>query len=242
MRLSLVSAPAAALQVPTWLQASLDDAVATGIAETATWATSHPTGTAQQFDRDVLASITPPPTGAVQQAELAELRTIERARTSAGTERAVALARWAGRDTWDDALREIRSTLGTDQARRAEQLLRAATQRVGAVTNDAKDAFDRLRPYELDPTLTTVVSRPPGNASHPSGHSSGSYAAALVLASFLPARADELVALADEVAFSRLYGGVHFASDVVVGARIASRIVADVLRRDASTTTTAAAA
>lgn len=242
MRLSLASPPAAALQVPAWLQASLDDAVATGATETADWAAAHPSGTAQRFDRDVFDSITAPPSGDAERAELAQLFQIARARTTVGTDRAVALARWAGQKAWDDALGEIRSTLGSDQARRAEQLLRVATRRVGVVTNDAKDAFDRLRPYELDPSLTTVVSRPPGNASHPSGHASGSYAAALVLASFLPARAAELVALADEVAYSRMYGGVHFASDVVVGARIASRIVADVLRRDAATTTTTAIA
>jgi acid phosphatase (class A) len=242
VRLSLVFAPAAALQVPTWLQSSFDDAVATGATEAADWSVAHPAGTAQQFDRDVFASIDHPPTGDAQDAELAQLHSLERRRTPAGTERAQSLARWAGSDTWKDALREIGATQGAAQARRAEQLLRVAGERVRTVTNDAKDAYDRLRPYELDPTLTTVVSRPPGNASHPSGHSSGSYAAALVLASFLPARAAELVGLADEVAFSRLYGGVHFASDVVVGARIASRIVADVLRRDAARADTSAAA
>ncbi|MCW2921450.1 MAG: phosphatase family protein [Thermoleophilia bacterium] len=241
MRLSLVSVPAAVLQVPAWLQSSFDDAVAAGTAEAASWSASRPAGTAQQFDRDTLASVTAPPAGAAQQAELAQLHALEARRTTAGTERAVALARWAGTDTWRDAVREIGATQGADQARRAERLLRRAGERVGKVTNDAKDAFSRLRPYELDPTLTTVVSRPPGNASHPSGHSSGSYAAALVLAAFLPARAAELVALADEVAFSRLYGGVHFTSDVVVGARIAARIAADVLRRDAAMNALAAA-
>lgn len=241
MRLSLESAPAAALQVPTWLQSSFDDAVSIGRSESAAWATSHPTGTAAQFDRDVLASVTAPPTGDAERAELAQLHELEARRTAAGTERAVALARWAGTDTWRDAIREIGATQGAAQARRAEQLLAIAGERVSKVTNEAKDAYDRLRPYELDPTLTTVVSRPPRNASHPSGHSSASYAAALVLASFLPARADEFRRLADEVAFSRLYGGVHFTSDVVVGARIAARIASDVLRRDARKLESAAA-
>lgn len=245
MRLSMVSvpgsAPAAALQAPAWLQASLDDAVATGVTEAAEWNARTPDATTAQFDRATFESIGRPPTGSDERAELAQLHAIARRRTKVGNERAESLARWSGRETWNDAIREIGATQGADQARRAQELLRTAVARVRVVTNDAKDAIGRLRPYELDPTLPTVVTHPPkGNGSHPSGHSSGSYAAALVLASFLPERALELVALADEVAYSRLYGGVHFASDVVVGARIASRIVADVLRRDDLTRASAA--
>jgi hypothetical protein len=45
-----------------------------------------------------------------------------------------------------------------------------------------------------------------------------------VLAGFFPSRAAELAALADEAAVSRLYGGIHFRSDNVVGLDFGRRI------------------
>lgn len=239
MRLSLGHAPGTALKVPTSLAAELRDAVAAGQDEAAGWARIHPSGSTTRFDRDTLGSIATPPTGEQQRAELEELHAIAAARSAQGTERAMQLDRRAGWETWEATIDLIGRTHGADQARRAAELVRVAAARVDKVSGDAKRQFDRPRPFQLDPSLTTAVSRPHGNASHPSGHASGAYAAAIVLASFVPERADELLDLAAEVAFSRLYGGVHFRSDVVVGARIAARITADVLRRDAQRTVAA---
>lgn len=222
------------LEVPQQVRAALDDAVDAGRAEAEGWARVHPTGSTNRFHRDTIASISTPPSGAQQAAELAELHEIAATRNEVGTAYAVALAKRAGWDAWEATIAQIGKEQGPDQARRAAALLDRAAKRTDAVSSETKATFDRQRPYEVDPTLTTVVPVPHGNASHPSGHASGAYAAAIVLASFVPERADELMEMAAEVAYSRLYGGVHFRSDVVVGARIASRIATDVLRRDAA--------
>lgn len=219
------------LELPATTKVALDQAVTSGVAEAGAWGAAQPAGTAGAFDQDVLASIGPPPTGAAQAADLAASHAAMTTRTTAGNEYAVYLARTSGRDTWASVIDEIGRTQGAAQAKLAVQLLELARRRNGEVTDLAKQQYGRLRPYQVDRTISTVVPQPNNNASYPSGHASGAYAASLVLGALLPSRAAELRELADQVAYSRVYGGVHFTSDVVTGARIGSRIAADVLRR-----------
>ena len=61
----------------------------------------------------------------------------------------------------------------------------------------------------------------PATYSFPSGHSASSFAAATVFAFALTRRRAAIIwALAATVAFSRIYIGVHYPLDVVVGALI----------------------
>jgi hypothetical protein len=93
---------------------------------------------------------------------------------------------------------------------------------------DAKYTYWSLRPVTairrlIDPTWLPHIATPPF-PSYVSGHSTTSGAASTVLAGFFPTRAAELAALADEAAQSRLYGGIHFRSDNVVGLGLGRRI------------------
>jgi acid phosphatase (class A) len=222
------------MHVPTWMRTPLDAAVSAGRDEAAGWARVHPTGSTNRFHGDVLKRIAPPPTGDAAAADLQLVRDAAATRTSSGDARAVDLARRAGWDVWEGVIADIRVQQGPEQAHRAQVLLRAATDRTHAITSTAKEAWGRPRPYEVDSSIKTVVTRPEGNPGYPSGHAAGAYAPALLLSALLPARAAEFMDLAAEVAWSRVYGGVHFPSDVVAGARIAGAVVADVLRRDAA--------
>ncbi|MCW2950520.1 MAG: Acid phosphatase, partial [Thermoleophilia bacterium] len=94
----------------------------------------------------------------------------------------------------------------------------------------SKAAAARARPFVDDPTLTVAIDKPGNNPSYPSGHSSGAYAGAEVLAYLMPDRAAEFMNIAAQVAYSRLYGGVHYPSDVIAGAKIASTITAVLTR------------
>ena len=74
--------------------------------------------------------------------------------------------------------------------------------------------------------------RMPSSTSFPSGHSASAAAFAVAVGDLLPAHRMPLRAAASIVAFSRVYTGVHYPSDVLVGAavgallgRLASRTV-----------------
>jgi undecaprenyl-diphosphatase len=82
----------------------------------------------------------------------------------------------------------------------------------------------RHRPFEhqLGPSLRTH--------SFPSGHSATSFAAATILAGYAPRYRVLFYALACLIAFSRLYNGVHYPTDVVSGALLGIAL-ALILRR-----------
>lgn len=85
------------------------------------------------------------------------------------------------------------------------------------LANGLKLATDRPRPYVADPgqdPLTRAVLE----VSFPSGHAATAFAGATALLRFLPRRAVPLYVLAAAIAWSRVYVGVHYVSDVVVGA------------------------
>lgn len=82
-----------------------------------------------------------------------------------------------------------------------------------------KALVQRPRPFLTLETLEPLVRRPT-SFSFPSGHSCSSFAAAHTYSLALDSRAFRAVtmALAVLMAFSRLYVGVHYPTDVLVGA------------------------
>lgn len=90
---------------------------------------------------------------------------------------------------------------------------------IGAlITNAAlKNIVARTRPYEMINGLILLVEKQ-SDFSFPSGHSCASFAAAMVYYKMLPKRYGvPAVVLAALIAFSRLYVGVHYPSDVIAG-------------------------
>lgn len=90
------------------------------------------------------------------------------------------------------------------------------------VTNlTIKPLVSRLRPWIVMENFTALVAEPDPN-SFPSGHSCSAFAFAVALCIMLPKRWMKVTALcmAAVMALSRLYVGVHFPSDVVVGSLI----------------------
>lgn len=80
-----------------------------------------------------------------------------------------------------------------------------------------KNAVARIRPYEVVEGLQCLVGRAV-DFSFPSGHSGSSFAAATVIADLFPKRYGiPAVILAFLIAFSRLYVGIHYPTDVLVG-------------------------
>ena len=187
---------------------------------------------------EVVAAEPPPPpstSSAEFRAELAEVR-----RTVDGLSRdqlAVAL-RWndgAGTYTppghWNDIAAEyVRDAAMSEvRAARAFALLNVAMHDVAVGCWDAKYRYFNPRPGQLDPSIKTVIGLP-NFPAYPSGHSTFSAAAAAVLSSIFPQGAGAFESMADEAGISRLYGGIHYRSDVVQGKAHGQRIGAAVLR------------
>ena len=109
------------------------------------------------------------------------------------------------------------------RASRAFALLNMAMHDAAVGCWDAKYFYFNPRPSQMDSKIRTVVGLP-NFPSYTSGHSTFSAAAATVLTYLFPSRAAYFEAEKEEASLSRLYGGIHYRSDINAGKEHGKRI------------------
>ena len=102
-------------------------------------------------------------------------------------------------------------------------LLNMAMHDAGVGCWEAKFYYFNPRPSQLDPNIKTWTGLP-NFPAYVSGHSDFSAAAADVLSYLFPSGTAYFNAQAQEAAMSRLYGGIHYPSDISAGLTHGKRI------------------
>ena len=126
---------------------------------------------------------------------------------------------------WNDvALEYVRDAKMSEvRAARVFALLNMAMHDAGVGCWEAKYHYFNPRPSQLDPSIKTEIGIP-NFPSYTSGHSTFSAAGAAILSYLFPGGATSFAAMRDEAGISRLYGGIHYHSDIEAGKLHGGRI------------------
>ncbi len=101
-------------------------------------------------------------------------------------------------------------------AARVLAFLNMAVMDAGISCWDAKFTYWLIRPSQVDPRITLPIGLP-NFPAYPSGHSTFSGAASVVLGHFFPSERERLAEMAEEASMSRVYGGIHYRFDGETG-------------------------
>ncbi len=93
----------------------------------------------------------------------------------------------------------------------------------------AKSVYKRPRPYIANPEIKPCISLE-NTYAYPSGHTTMARVLGRTLAHIYPERAEAFMKRADEVAASRILGGVHHPTDIVAGKKLGDVIAKKMLK------------
>jgi acid phosphatase (class A) len=170
---------------------------------------------------DAVSLLAPPPLpdSAEQVADLAEVRSLNKACTSNEVAQAVEEKKFS-------ILTFNRAAGGLFQPGKlplTEAFIARVHEEAKVVTDHAKEHWKRPRPYTLDPSLAS--GKLETSFSYPSGHSTEAMTIALVLAELLPDRRDDLLAVGRGIGWHRVLIGRHYPTDIYAGRVLAQAIV-----------------
>jgi acid phosphatase (class A) len=178
------------------------------------------------LDRFDLTKVLPPPPAPdseQQKRDLAAVLAVQKSRTPAQTERALADVT-AGTFGFADVL-------GPNFTAQRVPAVAALFDKIrgdaGAALSAGQSVWKRARPFAVSAEVEPVGDRP-GGSSYPSVSSTVGYLGGIVLADMVPEKAAALYARGREFGDNRIVLGVHFPTDIEAG-RLAATAVATAL-------------
>jgi hypothetical protein len=173
----------------------------------------------------------PPPSTSSQQM-MQELAEVKHYSDNATREQVAIANKWsdgAGTYTppghWNDIAAEFVRDARWSEVRsaRAFALLNMSMHDAAVGCWETKYFYFNPRPTTMDPSAKTAIGVP-NFPAYTSGHSTFSGAAASVLSYLFPAGTSDFNAAMEEASISRLYGSIHYRSDIDVGKDHGKRI------------------
>ena len=133
---------------------------------------------------------------------------------------------------WNQIAAEEFVTLQLSEVRWARNLalLNMAMSDGAIACWDAKFFYFNPRPSAVDNSIKTLTGLP-NFPSYTSGHSTFSGAAATVLGHIMPGKASQFKEMAQEASLSRLYGAIHYRSDIEAGMKCGETVGAFAVER-----------
>jgi membrane-associated phospholipid phosphatase len=174
----------------------------------------------------------PPPDSAATRGEIDELQALASQRDAAARDRIIFWNAGAPSYRWVEvALGSIlKGPVWGLNASRHVALVNVAMYDATIAAWDSKYAYNRPRPSEFDPALSTVLPNP-RSPSYPSDYAATAGAASAVLTYLFPDDAKLFTAQAEEAARSRILAGMEYPSDVRAGLELGRTVAARVIER-----------
>jgi acid phosphatase (class A) len=100
--------------------------------------------------------------------------------------------------------------------------------------HEAKNNFDRTRPYRLPHNNLNILKKlsDRDSPSYPSAHATYGAALGMVLAEMMPEKKEEIYKRIQDYGYSRIVSGAHFRSDVYAGNVAGAAIAASLLSKE----------
>lgn len=132
---------------------------------------------------------------------------------------------------WNEEGAELAATHGFTELRTARLMAVSSMAGFDALLacHDAKYTYWLLRPTQADPTISLAIGLP-NFPSYPSNHACISAAQAAVIGDYIPGERARLHDRANEAAFSRVLGAIHYRFDGEVGLALGRRVASEALR------------
>jgi acid phosphatase (class A) len=125
------------------------------------------------------------------------------------------------------SLATFRSAIGSGfepaQCPKTEAFFKRVQSEAETVTDEAKDAWKRPRPFTVDTNLAS--GKLEKSYSYPSGHSTEGMVLALMLAEVFPERREEILAAGRDLGWHRIWIARHYPTDIYAGRVYAQAIV-----------------